>query len=87
MTLLEACKKAYDWFLEERQYSGLSTISESETKWFFSAGQNNRQRIGILIISITKDTGHLAIVDMFDDETYIELKNSRQLAVPSEFAN
>lgn len=85
MNYREACQKAYDYFKGQLGILGLATVTENDEKWFFSAGKNATNIVGNVIISLSKDTGNLELVDMLSDEGFEALKKSTVLEVPKEF--
>lgn len=80
-----ACKKAYEYFKEQMNIIGLSTATENDEKWFFSAGKNSAELIGNTIISISKSTGNLDFVDILSDDGFEMLKASKNIDIPNEF--
>lgn len=85
MNYNEACKKAYDYFKEQLGAVGLSTVTENDEKWFFSAGKDSVNLIGNTIISISKTTGDLDFVDVLSDEGFEVLKESKTIEIPKEY--
>ena len=85
MSYLEACKKAYEYFKEQLGISGLATVTENDEKWFFSAGKNAANVIGNIVISISKVTGILELVEMLSDEEFDVLRKSTLVEIPKAF--
>lgn len=85
MNYKEACKKAYHYFKDQLNITGLSTATEDDERWFFSAGKNSAELIGNTIISISKSTGTLDLVDILSDDGFEMLKVSKNIDIPKEF--
>lgn len=85
MNYNDACHKAYDYFKDNLGVIGLSTATENDEKWFFSAGKDSDKRIGNVIISLSKETGNIEMVDLLSDEGYETLKVSHKVEISQEY--
>lgn len=83
MEFSKACETAFNYFKKELGIKGLSTITENDTDWFFSC---EHDRIGSIIISISKADGQMGFVDILSDEGYETLKSSKIVETPSKYA-
>ena len=83
MEFSKACETAFNYFKKELGIEGLSTITESDTDWFFSC---EHDRIGSTIISISKADGQMEFVDILSDEGYELLKSSKIVEIPPNYA-
>lgn len=83
MEFSKACETAFNYFKKELGIEGLSTITESDTDWFFSC---EHDRIGSTIISISKADGQMEFVDILSDEGYELLKSSKIVETPPNYA-
>lgn len=87
MSYKEACRVALEYFREYLGAPGLTTATEDERKWFFSAGKDQSNMIGNTIISISKKTGEIEMVDLLSDDGFEMLKNSTEIEIPSDYTD
>lgn len=85
MSYLEACRIALEYFREYFGVTGLTTATEDDRKWFFSAGKDPSNMIGNTIISVSKESGKIEMVDFLSDDGFEMIKNSTQIKIPSEY--
>lgn len=87
MSYIEACRVALEYFREHLGAIGLTTATEDEQKWFFSAGKDQSNMIGNIVISVSKTSGEIEIVDFLSDDGFEMLKNSTKIKIPSDYTN
>lgn len=87
MSYIEACRAALEYFGEHLGLTGLTTATEDDQKWFFSAGKDPSNMIGNTIISVSKETGEIEIVDLLSDEGFEMIKNSTTIDIPCDYIN
>ncbi len=87
MSYIEACRVALAYFREHLGATGLTTATEDEQKWFFSAGKDQFNMIGNTIISVSKKTGEIEMVDLLSDDGFEMIKNSTEIKIPSDYTD
>ena len=85
MSYIEACRTALEYFRENLGATGLTTATEDDRKWFFSAGKDQSNMIGNTIISVSKESGKIEMVDFLSDDGFEMIKNSTEIEIPSAY--
>jgi len=85
MSYIEACKAAVEYFDKHLGTKGLTTATEDEQQWFFSSGKDPSNMVGNVVISVSKISGKIEMVDLLSDEGYEMLKKSTKIQIPNEY--
>lgn len=85
MSYKEACRAALEYFHEYLGLTGLTTATEDNRKWFFSAGKDQSNMIGNTIISVSKETGEIEMVDLLSADGFEMIKNSTEIEIPRDY--
>ena len=70
----DAYALAKSYFCDNLGKDSISRAAMNEEFWFFISGEPNRDAIGNVVISISKQDGKIALIDLLSDEGFDLIK-------------
>ena len=82
ISIEDAYALAKSYFRDNLGKDSVSKASMNEEFWFFIAGESNRDAIGNVVISISKQDGEIALIDILSDEGFRLIKATTPVDLP-----
>lgn len=78
----EAYALAKSYFRNNLGKDNISKAAMSEESWFFISGEANRDTIGNVVISISRQDGEVALIDLLSEEGFGLIKATTPVNLP-----
>ena len=78
----DAYALAKGYFRNNLGKDSISKAAMSEEAWFFISGESNRDAIGNVVISISRQAGEIALIDLLSDEGFGLIKATTPVDLP-----
>lgn len=82
ISITDACKIAKDYFAQSLGNDSIAKAAVSEDAWFFISGEPNRKVVGNVVISVDKQNGMTALIDLLSDEGFAIIKATTPIELP-----
>ena len=78
----DAYALAKSYFRNNLGKDNISKAAMSEEAWFFISGEPNRDTIGHVVISISRQDGEIALIDLLSEEGFGLIKATTPVDLP-----